>query len=72
MSWFGGSKAPDDREGSMGLICCPFHIERTASLIMDFTEKTFHCMGCGRDGTITGDKAPHRILTSKQGEVEHG
>lgn len=33
-----------------GFICCPFHVEKTASLKL--YERSFHCYGCGAGGTV--------------------
>lgn len=38
------------RASSKGLVCCPFHHEKTAS--MKIYRDNFHCFGCGADGDI--------------------
>jgi len=35
-----------------GFICCPFHIEKTASMKLYNGERGFHCFGCGAGGTV--------------------
>lgn len=41
------------RNGKEGLItCCPFHQEKTASFIMDFSTGKYNCYGCGKEGEI--------------------
>ncbi len=32
-----------------GMVCCPFHDDRTPSMKVD---KRFHCFGCGADGDV--------------------
>ena len=32
-----------------GMMCCPFHDDRTPSMKVD---KRFHCFGCGEDGNV--------------------
>ena len=32
-----------------GMICCPFHADKTPSMKVD---KRFHCFGCGEDGDV--------------------
>lgn len=32
-----------------GMMCCPFHSDRTPSMKVD---KRFHCFGCGEDGNV--------------------
>ena len=34
---------------------CPYHKEETPSFVVDTKKKTFHCFGCGKEGTIEGD-----------------
>lgn len=33
-------------------ICCPFHGEKTPSLIFNRAKQTFHCFGCGEHGDV--------------------
>jgi len=35
-----------------GFICCPFHIEKTASMKLYSGERGFHCFGCGAGGSV--------------------
>lgn len=39
--------------GKMAVLC-PFHQEKTPSMVIDFNDKTYHCLGCGRKGRIRG------------------
>ena len=32
-----------------GMVCCPFHADRTPSMKVD---RRFHCFGCGADGDV--------------------
>ncbi len=36
--------------GGRPKICCPFHGERTPSLVIYPAGKGYHCFGCGRHG----------------------
>lgn len=40
---------PKGRTGMLGL--CPFHRERTPSFYINLKNQTFHCFGCGVEGT---------------------
>jgi len=31
---------------------CRYHIEHTPSMIMNFADNTFHCIGCGAEGSF--------------------
>ena len=35
-----------------GFICCPFHLEKTASLKIYKGDRGWHCFGCGRNGDV--------------------
>lgn len=32
---------------------CPWHGEKTPSLVLDWEAGTYHCFGCGRTGDIS-------------------
>ena len=33
---------------------CRYHVEITPSCLLDHDKGTFHCLGCGAEGTFTG------------------
>jgi len=33
---------------------CPFHKEKTGSMLANFDNGTYHCFGCGKDGHLGG------------------
>ncbi|MCD8294341.1 MAG: DNA primase [Clostridia bacterium] len=41
-----------DRKGNSWWGCCPFHHEKTASFIVNETDKYFHCFGCNASGDV--------------------
>ena len=41
---------PLQQKGRRFWACCPFHQEKTASMVVD--ENRFHCFGCGVDGDV--------------------
>lgn len=47
-----------ERQKARGLALCPWHFERTPSLMIDFSKESFRCFGCERKGevipTLTG------------------
>lgn len=40
------------RAGREWKACCPFHGEKTPSLVISFEKQFYHCFGCGAHGTI--------------------
>lgn len=37
--------------GKPKVVCCPFHYEKTPSFA--YTDKWYHCFGCGKEGNIS-------------------
>jgi len=33
-------------------VLCPYHQEKTGSMVIDFADNTFRCYGCGTTGKI--------------------
>lgn len=36
-------------------VLCPFHEEKTPSMMIDFRSMRYHCFGCGESGTMERD-----------------
>src|SRR6266487_3486888 len=47
-----GSYFPLKRAGANFKALCPFHQEKTPSLIVSASRQTFHCFGCGVGGSV--------------------
>ncbi len=37
-------------------VVCPYHQEKTPSCAIDIARKTFHCFGCGAEGTARANE----------------
>lgn len=50
--WFdlGDWKVEATQCGKKFKAICPFHAEKIPSLVIDPDKKTFHCLGCGKEG----------------------
>lgn len=51
-------------------MACPFHAERTASLVLYPEQGTYHCYGCGAHGDVVR-LAQERLSTDFVGAVRH-
>ena len=49
-----GADVPLRRAGAVLVGRCPFHEEKTPSLIVTPARQRFHCFGCGADGDVFG------------------
>ena len=47
-----GRYLPLKRAGSNFSGCCPFHNEKTPSLMVSPTKQIFKCFGCGKGGNV--------------------
>ena len=43
-------------------IRCPFHEEKTPSMVLAFKKGIFHCFGCGKKGDIEIDEWDNIII----------
>jgi len=43
--------------------CCPFHSEKTASLVVSPTKAMYHCFGCGKGGNAIGFVKDHETVS---------
>ncbi len=41
-----------ERRGTSWWGCCPFHHEKTASFVVNESDKYYHCFGCGESGDV--------------------
>ncbi len=58
-----------------GLVRCPFHQDRTASLSVDLDAGVFHCFGCGQQGGVKAfaqlvGEAPASPITREGGRSD--
>lgn len=37
-------------KGDSYIGCCPFHIEKTPSFLVNVKDQDYHCFGCGAEG----------------------
>ena len=47
-----GSFVPLKQQGRNFVVCCPFHGEKTPSLVVNDSRNLWHCFGCGAGGDI--------------------
>ncbi len=47
-----GARIELKRQGRNFAVCCPFHQEKTASMIISPDKQSFHCFGCQKGGDI--------------------
>ena len=40
------------KNGEKALCLCPFHEEKTPSMLVQVHEGTYHCLGCGQKGAV--------------------
>ena len=50
-----------------GMICCPFHKDKTPSMKV---EKRFYCFGCGEKGDVIDFVAKHDGISLKEAAVK--
>lgn len=51
------------RQGVNFTGCCPFHNEKTASLVISQAKGIFKCFGCGKSGNVIGFVMEHESLS---------
>ena len=53
--------------GRNGMVCCPFHHDKTPSMKLD---RRYHCFGCGADGDVIDFAAALYGLGKKEAAVQ--
>jgi DNA primase len=43
--------------------CCPFHTEKTASMVVSPAKAYYHCFGCGKGGNVIGFVQDHELIS---------
>ena len=51
--YINGVSHPATKKGKTLTTRCPFHEEKTPSLILNEEENIFHCLGCGKTGNAS-------------------
>jgi DNA primase len=53
------------------VILCPFHEEKTGSMIIRWSEDTYHCLSCGKHGKASEINADiEKDMQSKKDEIK--
>ena len=53
--------------GRNGMVCCPFHHDKTPSMKLD---RRYHCFGCGADGDVIDFAAALYGLGKKEAAIQ--
>ncbi|MDR0752104.1 MAG: DNA primase [Christensenellaceae bacterium] len=51
------------RAGNKYKACCPFHMEKTPSFVINPDEGYYHCFGCGKSGNVISFLMDHERLS---------